>query len=74
MDTHGKEEGRMPFLDHFSELRKRIFYVFIVIIICMGVSWKLSYKVIGFIELPLEQPTYITRFSGEIKSIIKKDF
>ncbi|MHB1662152.1 MAG: twin-arginine translocase subunit TatC [bacterium] len=68
-----KEEGRMAFLEHFSELRKRIIYIFIALVVCMGFSWRLSYRAINFIELPLEQPTYITYFSGYAKLLIKKD-
>ncbi|MDA8299418.1 MAG: twin-arginine translocase subunit TatC [Deltaproteobacteria bacterium] len=66
------EAGRMSFVEHFSELRKRIIYVFIAIIICMGFSWHLSYKAINIIETPLEKPTYITYFAGYAKKIIKK--
>ncbi|MHB8231860.1 MAG: twin-arginine translocase subunit TatC [bacterium] len=73
-ETSGKkQEGRMPFLEHFSELRKRIIYIFIALVVCMGFSWHLSYRAINFIELPLEQPTYITYFSGYAKLLIKKD-
>ncbi len=71
-EKYAKTEGRMPFLDHFSELRKRIFYIFIVLIVCMGFSWRLSYKAINIIETPLERPTYITYFSGYAKSVIKQ--
>lgn len=66
-------EAQMPFLEHFSELRKRIVYIFIVLIIGMGFSWHLSYTAIDYIELPLKQPTYITYFSGYAKNIIKRD-
>ncbi len=72
-DADAKKEVRMSFLEHFSELRKRIFYTFAALVICMGFSWHLSYKVINFIELPLERPTYITYFSGYAKTVIKKD-
>ncbi|MHB1679869.1 MAG: twin-arginine translocase subunit TatC [bacterium] len=65
-------DSRMPFLEHFSELRKRIVYIFIIIIIATGFSWHLSYSAVNFIEMPLEKPTYITHFSGEIKNIIKQ--
>lgn len=68
----GAGESRMPFLDHFSELRKRVFHVLIVIVVCTGFAWHLSYTVINFIELPLEQPTYITYISGDAKNFIKK--
>jgi sec-independent protein translocase protein TatC len=67
------EEARMPFLEHFSELRKRAVYIFIALIIGMGFSWHLSYTAIHIIELPLEKPTYITYFTGNLKHIIKKD-
>ncbi len=66
-------EGNMPFLEHFSELRKRIIYIFIALVIGMGFSWHLSYTAINFIELPLNKPTYITYFSGYAKKLIKKD-
>ena len=66
------EAGRMSFVEHFSELRKRIIYVFIAIVICTGFSWHLSYKAINIIETPLEKPTYITYFAGYAKKIIKK--
>jgi len=62
----------MPFLEHFSELRKRIIYIFIAVVICMGFSWHISYKAIDIIEAPLEKPTYITYFSGYAKNFIKK--
>ena len=68
-----KTEGRMPFLEHFSELRKRIFYIFIALVVCMGFSWRLSYKAINLIETPLEKPTYITYFSGYAKNAIKEE-
>lgn len=68
-----KGESRMPFLDHFSELRKRFVYVFLALIICTGFSWHLSYTAINFIELPLKKPTYVTYYSGYAKTMIKKD-
>jgi sec-independent protein translocase protein TatC len=68
-----KTEGIMPFLEHFSELRKRIFYIFIALVVCMGFSWRLSYKAINIIETPLEKPTYITYFSGYAKNKIKEE-
>ena len=68
-----KEEGRMAFLEHFSELRKRIFYIFIALVVCMAFSWRLSYKAINLIETPLEKPTYITYFSGYAKNVIKEE-
>jgi sec-independent protein translocase protein TatC len=67
-----KVEGRMPFLEHFSELRKRILYIFVALVVCMGFSWRLSYKAINIIETPLEKPTYITYFSGYAKNVIKE--
>lgn len=70
---HKNIEANMPFLEHFSELRRRIIYVFIALIIGMGFSWHLSYDAINFIELPLKQPTYITFISGYAKKAIKKD-
>ncbi len=69
---NSNNEGKMPFLEHFSELRKRIFYIFIFLIIGMGLAWRLSYMAIDFIELPLEQPTYITYLSGDLKNYIKE--
>jgi len=68
-----KAEGRMPFLEHFSELRRRFFYIFIALVVCMGFSWRLSYKAINIIEMPLEKPTYITYLSGYAKNEIKKE-
>ena len=68
-----KAEGRMAFLEHFSELRKRIFYIFIALVVCMGFSWRLSYKAINLIETPLERPTYITYFSGYAKNALKEE-
>ncbi len=66
------DDSKMSFLEHFIELRKRIIYIFIAIVIGMGLSWHLSYTAIHFIELPLEKPTYITYFSGMLKKAIKK--
>jgi len=70
-NTDNTDDSRMPFLEHFSELRKRIVHIFIIIIITTGFSWHLSYNAVNVIEMPLEKPTYITYFSGELKNIIK---
>jgi sec-independent protein translocase protein TatC len=47
--------GEMPFLDHLEELRWRIIYSLVAVIVCVGVGFYLSvrYDVVGLLARPI---------------------
>ncbi|HZS46088.1 MAG TPA: twin-arginine translocase subunit TatC [Blastocatellia bacterium] len=47
------EKGKMSFLDHLDELRKRLVYCAIAIAVFFGVSWFFSDKIYDFLQKPV---------------------
>ena len=49
------KSGEMPFLDHLEELRWRIIYSLVAVIVCVGVGFGLSFKydIVGILARPI---------------------
>lgn len=45
--------GRMPLVDHLSELRKRLVYALLAVIVTSAVAWNWNDVIVRFLELPL---------------------
>lgn len=45
--------GQMAFLDHLDELRKRLMYSAIIIVIAFGVCWNFSNNIYNFLSVPV---------------------
>jgi len=46
--------GRMTFLEHLDELRKRIMHALISVVVTFVVSWIFREEVFGFLSMPIE--------------------
>ncbi|AJE03412.1 twin-arginine translocase subunit TatC [Geobacter pickeringii] len=49
-----------PFLEHLTELRKRLIVIVIAVVIGMGLAWNLSGRILNFVTKPLTGQTYLT--------------
>ena len=47
------DEGKMPLLDHLIELRKRLLYSFVALIVMFGPCWYFSKTIYNFLAQPL---------------------
>ena len=47
------EEGKMPLLDHLIELRKRLLYSMIALLVMIGPCWYFSKNIYNFLAQPL---------------------
>src|SRR5262245_12214118 len=47
------EEGKMPLLDHLIELRKRLLYSIIALLVMIGPCWYFSKNIYNFLAQPL---------------------
>jgi sec-independent protein translocase protein TatC len=45
--------GQMSFLEHLDELRKRLVYSAVIIVIAFGVCWKFSGSIYNFLSVPV---------------------
>lgn len=52
-DSEKELGGRMSFLDHLDELRKRIFHAMISIIVTFVVAWIFREQIFGFLSAPI---------------------
>lgn len=53
MRKERKNPNEMSFFEHLAELRKRIFYSFIALILAFGVSWNFSRDIYNFLSKPV---------------------
>ena len=60
------------FIDHLTELRKRLVIIVIAVLIGMGVAWNLSGTILSFIERPLTGQTYLTEIKKKVYLQIKE--
>lgn len=65
------QEKVLPFIEHLTELRKRLIVILIAVFIGMGIAWNFSGNILSFIEKPITGKTYLTdiksRVYGEVK-------
>jgi sec-independent protein translocase protein TatC len=60
------------FIEHLTELRKRLVIIVIAVLIGMGVAWNLSGTILSFIERPLTGQTYLTEIKKKVYLKIKE--
>lgn len=68
------EEKILPFLDHLTELRKRLIIIIIAVIIGMGLAWNLADEILVFMEKPLSGETYLTEVKNRVYSSLSERY
>jgi sec-independent protein translocase protein TatC len=67
-------ENILPSMESPVELRKRLIFIVVTIVIGMGISWNFSSRMLTFIEKPLTGPTYLTELKKDINVEFKKRY
>jgi len=67
-------EKILPFIEHLVELRKRLIFIIIAVVIGMGVAWNLSDNLLAFIEKPLTGKTYLTEIKTGLYRYAKEKY
>jgi sec-independent protein translocase protein TatC len=67
-------EKILPFLEHLTELRKRLIIIIIGVVIGMGIAWNLSDRILVFIEKPLTGDTYLSELKTRAYQEMKKRY
>lgn len=68
------EEKILPFLDHLTELRKRLIIIIIAVVIGMGLAWNLADEILVFMEKPLSGETYLTEVKKRVYSSLSERY
>ena len=66
------EKKILPWIDHLTELRKRLIVIVAAVVIGMGVAWNFSGAILDFIERPLAGHTYLTEMKKEVYLQVKE--
>lgn len=61
-------------MENLVELRKRLIYAVVTIVIGMGISWNFSTHLLAFIEKPLTGHTYLTDLEKDINAGFRKRY
>lgn len=61
-------------MENLVELRKRLIFLVVAIVIGMGISWNFSSNMLTFIEKPLTGQTYLTELKKDIYDGLKKRY
>ncbi len=64
----------MPFMDHLAELRKRLIWCAVALLIGTGIGWNLSGHFLSFIEGPLTGHTYLNELKDKVYGAAQKHF
>jgi len=64
----------MSFLEHLEELRRRLIYCAVAMVICMMIAWPLVPTVQRFITRPLMEPSAIQKWSYSAQSWVMQKF
>ena len=64
-------EGRMSLIAHLTELRKRMLWSIVALLIGMGVAWNVADDLLAFIERPLTGHTYLAAVKSRAYAIVK---
>lgn len=67
-------EKILPFIEHLTELRKRLIIIIFGVVIGMGIAWNLSDRILVFIEKPLTGRTYLTELKTRVYQEMKKRY
>jgi sec-independent protein translocase protein TatC len=65
------QEKNVPFIEHLTELRKRLIIIIIALVIGMGAAWNFSGSILNFVEKPLTGKTYLTEFKKRLYTLVK---
>jgi len=68
------DEKVLPFIEHLTELRKRLIVCVIAIVIGMGIAWNFSNALLAFVEKPLTGKTYLTEIKKQVYGEVKKRY
>jgi len=68
------EEKILPFIEHLTELRKRLIIVIVALVIGMGISWNFSTDILTFIEKPITGKTYLTDIKRSVYADVRERF
>lgn len=67
-------EKRLSFMDHLVELRRRLVYSIIAIMIGMCFGWFLVNPILNMIQKPLSGHTYLSELKEDVYSYTKQEF
>ena len=66
------ESKTLPFIEHLTELRKRLIVIVVAVVIGMGVAWNFSGVILEFVERPLTGQTYLTEIKKQVYLQVKE--
>lgn len=64
----------MSFLEHLTELRKRLLWSIFALLLGMGVAWQYANTLLVFIERPLTGETYLVTVKARVYEEMQKRF
>ncbi len=67
--TEGKT---IPFIEHLTELRKRLIIIVVAVVIGMGVAWNFSGPILDFVQRPLTGQNYLTEIKKRVYVQVKQ--
>jgi sec-independent protein translocase protein TatC len=65
------DEGKMSLIAHLTELRKRLLWSIVALVIGMGAAWNIADDLLAFIERPLTGHTYLAAVKSRAYAIMK---
>ena len=68
------DDAKMPFLAHLAELRTRLLWCAVALLIGTGVGWNLSERFLAFIEGPLTGRTYLSALKETVHEAARRRF
>lgn len=69
------DDGKpMPFLAHLGELRTRLIWCVIALVIGSGIAWNFSLDLLSFVESPLSGHTYLTAIKAKVYAAVRERF
>ena len=64
-------EGKMSLIAHLTELRKRLLWSILALLIGMGVAWNYADDLLAFIERPLTGHTYLAAVKSRAYALVQ---
>ena len=66
------ESKTIPFIEHLTELRKRLIIIVVAVVIGMGVAWNFSGPILNFVQRPLTGQNYLTEIKKRVYVQVKQ--
>ena len=66
------ESKTIPFIEHLTELRKRLIIIVVAVVIGMGVAWNFSGPILDFVQRPLTGQNYLTEIKKRVYVQVKQ--